>query len=113
MKEYIERRKLKARLVNLEPPDFSQFYRPDDCYLYYMGFQEALKEVIEILESQPTVDTQKVVYGKWLNNPEDVYWGNYHIRKQCSICGAVPEYSKNKERYILGNYCRNCGAKME
>ena len=74
---------------------------------------ERMKGVISLVKSQPTADVQEVRHGKWVDNAEDVYWKNHFIRKHCSECGNEPEYRAENYSYVLSNYCRNCGAKMD
>lgn len=58
-------------------------------------------DVIDFINSQPTVDAKKISHGKWIEG----------INYKCSICGA--EVVDNS--YLCGitfNYCPNCGADM-
>ncbi|WP_293969728.1 hypothetical protein [uncultured Ruminococcus sp.] len=73
-----------------------------------------VEQMIEhYFNSTSTADVQKVRHGKWEDNAEDVYWGNHFTRKHCSECGNKPEYREGKNSYVLSDYCRNCGAKMD
>ena len=57
----------------------------------------------ERIEAIPSADVQPVVHGHWVRCKTNI--GLY----QCSRCN-FPEH----EQYgILGNYCRNCGARMD
>lgn len=69
---------------------------------------ETMKGVISLVKSQPTADVQEVRHGKWQccdNNNNTIYNDWY-----CSECGYYSDI-RNKNR--LGNYCSNCGAKMD
>lgn len=56
---------------------------------------DSLKEYVRsTVKAQPTVDAVPVRHGKWIDD-------------NCSICG---EYVYKGDR---GNYCPNCGARMD
>lgn len=109
-KEYIERRAISEKIDALEVP---VFYADGNLEWFQDGFRDALKQIEEILEEQPTTDVQEVRHGEWIDNAEDVYFGSSFARKHCSECGDEPEYREGKNSYVLSNYCRNCGAKMD
>lgn len=54
----------------------------------------------------PTVDAVVVVHGRWDKVKQDLGDGIKTYRFGCSECG----YLKNT---LTGNYCPNCGAKMD
>lgn len=58
----------------------------------------SLEKVIEKLKEVPTVDSEPIRHGKWLEGADGSC--------MCSECGKVV-------RYTIGYYCPNCGAKME
>ena len=60
----------------------------------------------------PSKDVQEVRHASWVSNQEDMYWGNYFIRRNCSICGGSPIYHEGLGTYKLTPYCPHCGAKM-
>lgn len=73
-----------------------------------------VEQMIEhYFNSTSTADVQEVRHGKWIDNAKDVYFENSFVRKHCSECGDEPEYREGKNSYVLSNYCRNCGAKMD
>ena len=51
---------------------------------YVDGVLDTLREVKKFIGKIPTADVQEVRHGKWIENAEDVYWGNHFIRKHCS-----------------------------
>lgn len=55
-------------------------------------------------KKMPTVEAEPVRHGRWLFNPRDAIEMMFTLPK-CSECGA--------ESSDGGNYCPNCGAKME
>ena len=66
-----------------------------------------LRDVINYLNKQPTVDAVEVVHGRWIN------WGKsgtptYENYGTCSVCHEDAEI-RTEHR----NYCPNCGAKMD
>ena len=56
-----------------------------------------------ILQEQPTADVAEVVHGMWEAYPSSLY-------RRCSVCKM--EYDKLTNQFT-GNYCPNCGAKMD
>lgn len=69
------------------------------------SYKEALKMLLNKIETAPTVEERKT--GAWedCGAYADMLAGRVH---QCSICGA--KFSMANERYT---YCPNCGSKME
>ena len=63
--------------------------------------------VISVLEKAPTVDAVEVVHGRWLTTYKvDTWMGTSEIDGYvCSECGRGSK--------VKGNYCPNCGAKMD
>ena len=53
------------------------------------------------IDKCPTVDAVEVVHGRWIWCGEDRWNDSY----ACSVCGKMTIYD--------GNYCHNCGAKMD
>lgn len=54
-----------------------------------------------ILNGVPAVDVAPVIHGRWIDIPDKPEWD----QKMCSVCGDY--------RCCQGNYCSNCGAKMD
>ena len=69
-----------------------------------MSIDEAKKTFDTIIDVQPTVDAEPVRHGHWIFNPKDAIEMMFTLPK-CSECGA--------ESPDGGNYCPNCGAKMD
>lgn len=71
-------------------------------YLYenYVMYDHTLADI----DAQPTVDAEPVKHGHWIFNPKDVIEMMFTLPR-CSECGA--------ESPNGGNYCPNCGAKMD
>ena len=60
--------------------------------------ENAANAVISLLHRQPTADVEEVVRGEWLRQNGGFFF-------LCSNCG--------KAAATKGNFCHNCGAKME
>ena len=60
--------------------------------------------ILALVDEVPTVDAEPVKHGHWIFNPKDAIEMMFTLPK-CSECGA--------ESADGGNYCPNCGAKME
>ena len=74
----------------------------DRFYTHDAGYEDALDNVDDWMDAQPTVDAVEVVHGRWmLTHGED---GLYY---DCSICGHCAGRGRKS------NYCPNCGAKMD
>ena len=50
--------------------------------------------------------------GKWITDEDDVYWGNSVKKKYCSACGKRPHFDRETGKYVLTDFCHNCGADM-
>ena len=79
--------------------------RANDFALLDECTAQVIRDDMEIMQEQPTVDAVEVVrHGFWCWITEDIY--------RCDNCG---EMSHVKE--VMGNpdwnYCPNCGAKMD
>lgn len=62
------------------------------------GFQEWLERKYGLRKEE---ELQPVIHGRWITIPNHRDWD----QKQCSVCGDI--------RCCQGNYCPNCGAKMD
>ena len=49
--------------------------------------------------------------GEWLT--ETGNWIYNVAKKYCSKCGTNARYDKHTHKYILTNFCPNCGAQMK
>ena len=73
-----------------------------------------LEAVLDDVESMPTIeiepqwipcsDAEPVRHGKWIFNPSDAFEAMF-AKPKCSECGF--------ESADGGNYCPNCGARMD
>jgi hypothetical protein len=111
-KEYIEREAAIAKIkdkINEYPHNSNPYWISNDDYIV-RGLREAIKIIDEYT---PTANVQEVRHGEWVKNQEDMYWGNYFIRRNCSICGGSPFYQEGLGTYKLTPYCPHCGAKMD
>lgn len=68
--------------------------RGEDGELYALGSLDMLPPV-----------TPKRKTGRWVNNIHDL--------PVCDQCGYMTPYDRAIDDYEYGNYCPNCGAKME
>lgn len=66
--------------------------------------------IVNLLDSAPTVDTAPVIHGEWRHSRYVDCSESFELVK-CSNCGheayAMAIYVRG------GNYCPNCGAKMD
>lgn len=103
----IDADKLAERVANLEAVAIEQVlkYEPCDEYEKWKVWSSILNERTAFkydLFDAPTVDPVK--HGHWIFNPKDAIEMMFTLPK-CSECGA--------ESPNGGNYCMECGAKMD
>lgn len=93
--------KLKEMMIQI---DKNRGEPEEDWFLY--GFDEFViaLDVIDLVKEMPTVDAEPVSHGRWIFNPKDAIEMMFTLPK-CSECGA--------ESPNGGNYCPNCGARMD
>ena len=63
-----------------------------------------LGDAKDYIDSMPTIEVEPIKHGYWIFNPKDAIEMMFTLPK-CSECGA--------ESPNGGNYCPNCGAKMD
>lgn len=68
------------------------------------GIQTGYEIAIELIKRQPTIDAEPVRHGKWVFNPSDALEAMF-AKPKCSECGF--------ESADGGNYCPNCGCRMD
>ena len=66
--------------------------------------ERAFGEVAEMLNNAPTIDAEPVRHGEWVKHPDESC--SLFNGWECSACGQIVSGGK-------GNYCPNCGAKMD
>ena len=77
-------------------------------------------ELIGCVEDAPAADVTPAVYGFWapITESEMTGWDTTVAGRDpigeyiCSVCGNEAIYDCN-DKFILSNYCPNCGAKMD
>lgn len=76
---------------------------------FYLGQEQGLSIAVSIVDKMPAAEERK--HGHWIETKEHFNgaYGNLDFYK-CSVCGEhILENSQNG----AGNYCPNCGAKMD
>lgn len=68
---------------------------------------------LESVRTAPTIEAEPVKHGRWEADKEDIYWGNHMVRMFCSCCKQTTYFDREKGKFILFDYCPNCGAKMD
>ena len=76
----------------------------DANYVYKNGYETRGKEIIDIIERQPTVEVVTVVHGEWINTDGYDEW-------TCSECGQEENCDDYPTEYGI-NFCSRCGADM-
>ena len=76
----------------------------DRFYTHDAGYEDALDNVDDWMDAQPTVDAVEVIHAYWTGSRFNPMTDEYE--EYCSHCCAwSSEYGKP--------YCPNCGAKMD
>ena len=94
MAEYID----KAVALSIrEPSKSNRYYQTDNLDdAYEQGWDEALSYIEKI----PSANVAPVVHGRWIMHDDE-----FGLTCECSACHI--------ETMGDGNYCPNCGAKMD
>lgn len=73
-------------------------------------YAEAYEDAANMLQDMPAADVTEVVHGQWVHSRYDNCSEQFDIVK-CSRCG----HEAYAAAYFVrgGNYCPNCGAKMD
>ena len=79
-----------------------------------MLIPKLLRNVINYLESQPTVEAVEVVHGRW-NKYTDHVFNGYDSEGRIRYRKVRTCYCNKGGRgsAVTSNYCPNCGAKMD
>lgn len=94
MKKYIDADALYEKIHNIGGCD-----APPDTWAE--GWDEAIDECLNLLESMPAADVQEVRHGRWIK-------GKIMGLFKCSACHNTFDY------WVTGyNHCPNCGARMD
>lgn len=74
------------------------------------GYDGICEDIDEIFSKIPAADVAPVVHARWIHARHENCYEQFEIVK-CSNCGIEAYAAALFVRY--GNYCPNCGAKME
>ena len=88
------------RLINADAIKIP--YKRDDIY-YRNTYSSGVTAMVHAIGKTPTIEAEPVVHGRWVR-PTMINGVNFDI-PHCSVCEKVP--------CDEGNYCPNCGAKMD
>ena len=75
------------------------------CFRSYQYVREFVGDISDAVRKAPTVDAVEVVHGRWIPYYYDECPQDADVK--CSNCGVYEPYE------AMGNYCPNCGAKMD
>ena len=67
---------------------------------------ETKRELLRMIDEQPTVDAVPVRHGHWINHFDDLF--PEESTQECSVCHA-----EQMGTMLNDNYCPNCGARMD
>ena len=102
MTEYIEKRSVVNRLIDIEN-EFQQ-YKPFHGFEHAM-YRKICEAEIAIGKTQ-AADVAPVRHGHWIYHIDDLFPND--STQECSYCHAEENLTLYDE-----NYCPNCGAKMD
>lgn len=69
---------------------------------YDRGYMDALDNVDDWMDAQPTIDAVEVVHGRWILSSLSDPWNNWHECSECRTVGS-PQWKR----------CPVCEAKMD
>lgn len=95
MAKYIEREELVEWLKRIPLKDLS-----DGLGLCRVIMEEDFKRAIRTIPAGTIIDVAPVVHGRWIMHDDE-----FGLTCECSVCHI--------ETMGDGNYCPNCGAKMD
>lgn len=96
-------RKLEDEMFLCEPVSMDDGYI--DAYKKRL-IPKLLRNVIDWLQDQPSVDAVEVVHGYWIRHYDDLFPAE--STQECSVCHEHEDMLLCNE-----NYCPNCGARMD
>ena len=97
MTEYIEREAISEEIRKYyykNPPNFS----------YGEGFDRGLDRAQRAILDAPSADVALVRHGRWVPT--------FHVGDCCYRCSEC-QFLRDTYLLDIGNYCPNCGAKMD
>ena len=95
MTKYIELEALKNRFAKR-----LVWLKKDIHDEYSLGLYDGCEYDIKLIDEIPAADVAPVVHGRWIMHDDE-----FGLTCECSVCDI--------ETMGNGNYCRNCGAKMD
>ena len=95
MAKYIEREELVEWMKRIPLKDLS-----DGLGLCRVIMEEDFKRAIRTIPAGTIIDVAPVVHGRWIMHDDE-----FGLTCECSVCHI--------ETMGDGNYCPNCGAKMD
>ena len=102
---------MREKMIKYIDCEYAKKLLRDEAYFNPYFRQE--QYAIEVLNKMPVEDVAPVIHGKWLEDEEDVKWGNSLIKRFCSNCKKTAYWDEEKYCFVLFKYCPNCGAKMD
>lgn len=70
-------------------------------------YGEPCHSFLDVIEKMPAVDAEPVRHGRWIQVKTAP---SYHY---CSYCKSIHKMTMSCNKYVLLEYCPNCGAKMD
>lgn len=74
-------------------------------------------QAVQIVEDSPAADVAPVVHGRWIDDKGNfVPWDemNKNCPRYSAFCSVCGEWLTASDEYpTIGNFCPNCGAKMD
>lgn len=95
MTKYIELEALKNRFAKR-----LVWLKKDIHDEYSLGLHDGCEYDIKLIDEIPAADVAPVVHGRWIMHDDE-----FGLTCECSVCHI--------ETMGDGNYCPNCGAKMD
>ena len=92
------------RMIDADAIPWEEYYVPDPDSNVQWDYKKEQSVLKPVIDQMPTINAVEVVHGYWISIRDKKFGGSLGL--QCSVC-------RSRARNKGGNYCPNCGAKMD
>ena len=84
----------------------------DEDKIKYDIYDKIAKK-LRALSEISLADVRPVIHARWEKDEEDLKWGSHLVKRFCSNCKQRAYLDKEKYKFVLTDFCPNCGAMMD